>query len=82
MSLTLLDLLLMPVAGSVRGLWFILEHLHNRALEELYDPHTLQQRLMEARMMFELGEMDETQYEEVEAELLTLLEQALEREEE
>ncbi|PBB05669.1 gas vesicle protein GvpG [Salimicrobium humidisoli] len=44
--------------------------------KELYDLETIQQKLVQLQMMYELGEVDETVFEEQEAVLLVRYEQA------
>lgn len=78
----LLTWLLLPVTWPGILLTFALNHLAETIDRELYDPKTLEKRLIEARLLYELGEMSQGDYDRLESEIvrrLTELEQ--EREE-
>lgn len=61
-QLSLADLLLLPVTLPVHGFLGLLDEVRQRVDQELYDPQTLQQRLIELQMRYELGDMAEAEY--------------------
>ncbi|MCA1054998.1 gas vesicle protein GvpG [Rossellomorea aquimaris] len=56
------------------------EKIKEEADKELYDLPTIQQKLIQLQMMYELGEMPERAFQEKEEELLTRYEIAKQRE--
>jgi hypothetical protein len=56
MTFILDDLLVRPFVG-------LIEVLRSMAIEELYDTAALRDELKENRLLFELGEFDEAEYE-------------------
>jgi hypothetical protein len=60
------DILLSPI----KGLTWIAEQINEAAQQELSDEDNLMDKLMELQMRFELGEMDEKEYNKLETELL------------
>lgn len=60
--LGLLDLLLLPVTGPVRGLAALLQELAALAEREAADEGRLRERLLELQLGYELGEVDEDAY--------------------
>lgn len=62
----LLDILLMPIVLPARGFIFLLEQIRDAADRELFDPENLERKLMEVRMLYELGEIGEEEYSEAE----------------
>lgn len=66
-ELGLLDLVFLPVTAPLRGLRFILEQIRDAADRELYDPAAVERKLIEARVLYELGEMPAAEYQEIEA---------------
>jgi gas vesicle protein GvpG len=76
----LTGLLTLPLA-PVRGTIWIAERLVEEAERELGgDARSIRRRLAEAEIAFELGQLDESEYEALEDELLDRLELARERE--
>ena len=76
-----LSWLLLPVTWPGVLLVFALNHVKDTIDRELYDPKTLEKRLIEARLLYELGEMSEEDYDRLESQIvqrLTELEQAQE----
>ena len=71
MTFLLDDLLVRPFVN-------LIEVLHDMALEELYDVEAIRDELKENRLLYELGERSEAEYERREAELRTQLEEAKE----
>ena len=66
----------------VRPFISLLNVIHAMAIEEMYDPQALQDELKENRLLYELGELSETEYEERRAEIeaqLDVAEQAREQ---
>lgn len=72
-NLSLFDLLLLPITGPAKGLLFVLEQIRDTVDRELYNPEVLEQQLMEARMLYELGEMEVGDYERLEAQIVSRL---------
>lgn len=62
MQVTLLDLLLFPVALPVRGFLFVLDQIRETADREIHDPEVLRRRLLELQMLYELEEVPEEEY--------------------
>jgi hypothetical protein len=56
MTFILDDILIRPFVG-------LIEVLRSMAIEELYDTAALRDELKENRLLFELGEFDEAEYE-------------------
>lgn len=54
-------------------LWMF-ETIHDFAIRETYDPEKISDSIKENRMLYELGEIPEEEYERVNAELLEALE--------
>ncbi|MFP8955698.1 gas vesicle protein GvpF [Natrialbaceae archaeon A-CW3] len=69
------DLLFRPFVGLV-------ETLHTMALDELYDIEALEDELKENRLLYELGERSEAEYEQRKADIEADLEIAREVHEE
>lgn len=63
------DLLVKPFVS-------FLEILHDMAIEEMYDVDQIRDQLKENRLLFELGERSQEEYERVKAELEEELELA------
>ena len=72
-NLSFFDLLLLPITGPAKGLLFVLEQIRDTVDRELYNPEVLEQQLMEARMLYELGEMEVGDYERLEAQIVSRL---------
>ena len=70
----LTGLLLLPLA-PVRGTVWIAERIAEQAESELDDEAVLRQRLAELQTRYELGEIDEAEYDEAEEILFARLEQ-------
>jgi len=71
------DLLLLPF----RGLWYIFAEICNQAEAELYDESTVQQQLLKLQFQYEMGDLNQQDYEQKEAELLARLREIRERQE-
>ena len=71
----LTGVLLLPLA-PLRGTIWLAERLAAEAERELDDEATVRRLLVEAEIAFESGELSETEYEQVEDELLERLEAA------
>lgn len=64
----MVDLLLLPVVGPVRAFAFVLDGIRQAAEQEVANCRAAE-RLMEARVLLELGEMSPEEYERIEGEL-------------
>ena len=73
----LTGLLTLPLA-PVRGTIWIAERIAEQAERELDEEASLRRRLAELQTRYELGEIDEAEYDEAEEILFTRLEQARE----
>ena len=72
-----LDLLLAPITAPVNGLAWIGNQILERATTELDDTENLSKRLLALQLAFDMGEIEEEEFEEQEEELLLAI-QALE----
>ena len=72
-----LDLLLAPITAPVNGLAWIGNQILERANTELDDTENLSKRLLALQLAFDMGEIEEEDFEEQEEELLLAI-QALE----
>ena len=66
------------IVGGVR---FVLDKLVAAVEEELYDDQPLKDRLLQAQMQLELGELDEAEFAAIEAEVMARLREIRERRE-
>lgn len=53
----------------ISGIQFVLDKVANIADQELNDPETQRERLLEAQLKLESGEIDEAQFAEIEADV-------------
>lgn len=53
----------------INGIQFVLDKVAAVADQELNDPETQRERLLEAQLKLESGEIDETQFAEIEADV-------------
>lgn len=70
----LLKLLALPVTAPTNGLLSVLNVVRSEVDKELYDPDTLRRELARLQAAVDAGELDETEYETLENELLDRLE--------
>jgi hypothetical protein len=73
----LTGLLTLPLA-PVRGTVWLAERLAEEAARELDDERSIQRQLIELQMSYDLGEIDDEEYAEAEADLLERLARARE----
>lgn len=57
------SLVLWPVTLPMGGFRFLLEQIRDVVNEELYDPDTVRRHLLELQMRYEMGEVEEEQYQ-------------------
>ena len=69
----LTKILFFPVAGPVAGIRWTLEQVQRVAEQELTDDAAIREELMELQVMLELGDIDDAEYLEREADLLARL---------
>lgn len=69
----LVKLLMLPITSPVNGLAFIARKLQEQAEDEFYDEGTVRSTLVELELAYELGEIDEEEYQESEDALLAWL---------
>lgn len=61
------------VFAPVKGLYSIFKVIHDRVEEELYNPEKIQEDLMKLQLRFEMDEISEEEYDELENDLLSRL---------
>lgn len=66
----LIDLLLAPVLGPIKGVTWIGEQILERAEAELDDKENLQKQLLALQLAFDMGDISEAEFETREEELL------------
>ncbi|WP_448573086.1 gas vesicle protein GvpG [Trichothermofontia sp.] len=66
----LIDLLLAPVLGPIKGVTWIGEQILERAETELDDKENLQKQLLALQLAFDMGDISEAEFEAREEELL------------
>jgi hypothetical protein len=71
----LLDLLAAPVTAPLGGITWIAEKILERAEAELDDTENLQKRLLALQLAFDMGEIEEADFEEQEEELLLAIQE-------
>lgn len=69
----LTSLLTFPVSGPVAGIKWSLRQVQRVVNEELTDDTPIKQELMELEMRLEMGEVDDAQYRDREAEIMVRL---------
>ena len=57
----------------INGIRFVLDKVATVADQELNDPETQRERLLEAQMRLEIGEIDQVQFAEIEADVFERL---------
>ena len=75
----LLRLLTLPISAPIAGIRFCLEKVAEVAEHELWDDEPVREQLILVNQAFEEGRMDEAEFREREAELLTRLREIKER---
>jgi gas vesicle protein GvpG len=75
----LLRLLTLPISAPIAGIRFCLEKVAEVAERELWDDEPVREQLILVNQAFEEGRMDEAEFREREAELLTRLREIKER---
>lgn len=55
--------LLWPLTLPTGGFMFVLQQLRDTVNDELFDPEVVRQHLLELQLRYELGEVDEDQYQ-------------------
>jgi hypothetical protein len=69
----LVDLLLLPVMGPLKGVMWVAEIIREQAEDEFYGEDAVRGALMELEMRFDLGEIPEDEFNAAEEELLQRL---------
>ena len=75
----LFDILAFPLMGPIKGISWIAEKIFEQADKELYSEDAIQGKLLELELRFDMGEIDEKDYNELEEKLLNRLRIARER---
>jgi len=69
----LFDLLTFPLMGPIKGVTWIAEKIVETADKELYSEEAIRGKLLELELHYELGEISEEKYLELEEDLLKML---------
>jgi hypothetical protein len=69
------DILLAPA----KGLYSVFKVIADRVDEEMYNPEKIQEELMQLQLKFEMDEISEEEYDQLEEQLLERLEESSER---
>ena len=75
----LFDILAFPLMGPIKGVSWIAEKIGEQADKELYSEDSIRGKLLELELRFDLGEIAEKDYDELEETLLNRLRTARER---
>jgi len=75
----LFDILAFPLMGPIKGVTWIAEKIVEQADKELYSEDAIRGKLLELELRFDLGEIAEKEYNELEETLLNRLRIARER---
>lgn len=75
----LTDILTLPVSGPFRLTMWIVRTLAERAEAELYDEGKIRKDLAQLELRFEAGEISETEFEQLEEELMERLRESRRR---
>lgn len=78
----LAKLLTFPVMGPIKGLVWVAEKIADQAESELYDADKIRGQLMELELRYDMGDISEEEYMEVEEALLERLREIRERQRE
>ncbi len=76
------DLLLLPLFGPAKGLMWIAQKIQETAELELNDKENLQKQLLSLQLSFDLGDIEEEEFEKLEEELLLKIQELEEEEQE
>jgi len=75
----LFDILAFPLMGPIKGISWIAEKIVEQADNELYSEDSIRGKLLELELRFDMGEINEVDYNALEDTLLKLLRIARER---
>jgi len=75
----LFDILAFPLMGPVKGITWIAEKIGEQADKEFYSEDAIRGKLLELELRFDMGEIAENDYNELEETLLKRLRIARER---
>ncbi|MEM8895546.1 MAG: gas vesicle protein GvpG [Bacteroidota bacterium] len=67
------------VLAPMRGVFSLVKVIHDKVEEELYNPEKIQEDLMKLQLRFEMDEISEEKYDELEEELLGRLAESKKR---
>jgi len=70
---SLLDLLTLPVSGPIKGVLWVARKVAEQAEKEFYDEDAVRGKLLELELRYDLGEIDEEEYEALEEALMERL---------
>ena len=82
LDIGLLDLLFPLPMLPIKGMVWLTKKLRKTAKEEMSDNTGIQEKLLELQMRYEIGEIDDEEYEKEEAQLMDKLEAISKLEEE
>ena len=69
----LFDILAFPLMGPIKGITWIAEKIGEQADKEFYSEDTIRGKLLELELRFDMGEIAEKDYNELEETLLKRL---------
>ena len=75
----LFDILAFPLMGPIKGITWIAEKIGEQADKEFYSEDAIRGKLLELELRFDMGEIAENDYNELEETLLKRLRIARER---
>jgi len=75
----LFDILAFPLMGPIKGISWIAEKIVEQADKELYSEDAIRGKLLELELRFDMGEIAEKDYNELEDTLLKMLKIARDR---
>ena len=75
----LFDILAFPLMGPIKGVTWIAEKIVEQVDKEFYSEDAIRAKLLELELHFDLGEINEKDYLELEETLLKMLRAARER---
>ena len=67
------------VMAPLKGVFSLVKVIHDKVEEELYNPEKIQEDLMKLQLRFEMDEISEEEYDELEEELLGRLAESKKR---
>lgn len=67
------------IFAPVKGIYQLVKVIHDQADEELYNPEKIQEELMQLQLQFEMDQIGEEEYDQLEESLLSRLSESKKR---